>query len=235
MEEAERGRRDRRLLTLEVPDGRQHRKQRLAAALRILGRFGFDESAAGRVVVRDPERTDRIWTHPPGAGFRSVRVADLVDVEAVGGVVDEVLAARPDAVGVAHIRSVHATTWSTFGQLLEPITQDACAFHLQHVVTSSLDTAAGALAGGAKAVLVPGHGAICVGTTSVDEAVWWAITMERSCQAQLAAATHGGAVPIEPGVAEATARSVGPAMAGWRAFQPLYDWITTIQPDLLEE
>jgi hypothetical protein len=24
-------------------------------------------------------------------------------------------------------------------------------------------------------------------------------------------------------------------MAGWRAFQPLYDWIVSIQPDLLDE
>jgi hypothetical protein len=28
---------------------------------------------------------------------------------------------------------------------------------------------------------------------------------------------------------------VGPPMAGWRAFQPLYEWIGTIQPELLEE
>jgi ribulose-5-phosphate 4-epimerase/fuculose-1-phosphate aldolase len=204
--------------------------QRLAAALRILGRFGFDESAAGRVVVRDPERPT-VWTHPPGTGFRSVRVRDLLETDEPLGVVSDVLAARPDAVAVAHVRSLHATTWSSFGRLLEPITQDACAFHLQHALAPTLAEAAEAL-GSHKAVLVPGHGAICVGITSVDEAVWWAITMERSCQAQLAAASHGGAVPIGPEVAEATARSVGPPMAGWRAFQPLYDWITAIQPDL---
>lgn len=203
----------------------------MAAALRILGRFGFDDGATGRVAVRDPERPTA-WTHPPGSGFRTVRVADLVEVESVEGVVGDVLALRPDAVAVAHVPSTHATTWSTFGRLLEPITQDACAFHLQHALAPSLAEAAASL-GGHKAVLVPGHGAICVGTTSVDEAVWWAITMERSCQAQLAAAAHGGAVPIRPDVAEATARSVGPAMAGWRAFQPLYAWITTIHPDLL--
>jgi hypothetical protein len=24
-------------------------------------------------------------------------------------------------------------------------------------------------------------------------------------------------------------------MAGWRAFQPLYEWIVSVQPDLLDE
>jgi hypothetical protein len=28
---------------------------------------------------------------------------------------------------------------------------------------------------------------------------------------------------------------VGHPKGGWRAFQPLYDWIVTVQPDLLEE
>ncbi|MDG1214523.1 MAG: class II aldolase/adducin family protein, partial [Luminiphilus sp.] len=30
------------------------RKQRLAAALRIFGKFGFDEGVAGHITVRDP-------------------------------------------------------------------------------------------------------------------------------------------------------------------------------------
>jgi len=32
------------------------RKQRLAAALRIFGKFGFDEGVAGHITVRDPIR-----------------------------------------------------------------------------------------------------------------------------------------------------------------------------------
>ena len=38
-----------------VDQERQHRKQRLAAALRLFGRFGFDEGAAGHITARDPE------------------------------------------------------------------------------------------------------------------------------------------------------------------------------------
>ena len=38
---------------------RLHAKQRLAAAFRIFGRFGFDEGVAGHITARDPEHADR--------------------------------------------------------------------------------------------------------------------------------------------------------------------------------
>ena len=37
---------------------RLHRKQQLAGAFRIFGRFGFGEGVAGHITVRDPEFTD---------------------------------------------------------------------------------------------------------------------------------------------------------------------------------
>jgi hypothetical protein len=42
-------------------------------------------------------------------------------------------------------------------------------------------------------------------------------------------------VLIDPAQAEKTARQVGPPLSGWMSFQPLYQWIVSIQPDLLEE
>jgi hypothetical protein len=42
-------------------------------------------------------------------------------------------------------------------------------------------------------------------------------------------------VPIDPEQAAKTAIQVGHPKAGWRAFQPLYDWIVAQQPDLLDE
>ena len=59
--------------------------------------------------------------------------------------------------------------------------------------------------------------------------------MERTCQAQLLAEAAGTPVLIDLDQAEKTAGQVGPFMAGWRAFQPLYDWIVSVQPDLLDE
>ena len=43
------------------------------------------------------------------------------------------------------------------------------------------------------------------------------------------------AVLIDPEQAAKTAPMVGRPMAGWRAFQPLYDSIVATQPDFLEE
>jgi ribulose-5-phosphate 4-epimerase/fuculose-1-phosphate aldolase len=86
-----------------------------------------------------------------------------------------------------------------------------------------------------KAVILSNHGLLTVGQTSVDEAAWWFITMERSCQAQLLAEAAGTPVLIDPEQAEKTAGQVGHRMAGWQSFQPLYDWIVGAQPDLLEE
>ena len=42
---------------------RLHRKQRLAAGLRVLGRLRLAEGVAGHVTVRDPEHTDRFWVN----------------------------------------------------------------------------------------------------------------------------------------------------------------------------
>ena len=43
-----------------------HRKQRLAAAFRLFGQFGFGEGIAGHITARDPEHADRFWVNPSG-------------------------------------------------------------------------------------------------------------------------------------------------------------------------
>ena len=126
---------------------------------------------------------------------------------------------------------------------LDPITQDACAFYEDHSVFDDytgvvLDAEEGKriahALGENKAAILANHGLLTVGH-SVDEAVWWFITMERSCQAQLLAMAAGQLHPIEDETARLTASQVGSHLAGWLSFQPLYDWIVAAQPDLLEE
>ena len=242
----------------DVVDERRHRKQRLAAAFRVFGQLGFDEGVAGHITARDPELLDHFWVNPLGMSFRQIRVKDLILVNDRGEVVDghwplnaaafaihsRVHAARPDVVAAAHAHSVHGKAWSSLRRPLDPLTQDSCAFHGDHAVFEDftgvvLDLEEGKriahALGPHKAVILSNHGLLTVGQTSVDEAAWWFITMERSCQAQLLAATAGTPVLIDPDQAEATARLVGRPMAGWRAFQPLYESIVSTQPDFLEE
>src|SRR5580693_6461624 len=241
-----------------VEEERRYRKQRLAAAFRLFGHCGFDEGAAGHITARDPELHDHFWVNPLGMNFKQIRVRDILLVDAEGEVVDgnwpvnaaafaihsQIHAARPDVVSAAHAHSVHGKAWSSLRRPLDPLTQDACAFYGDHAVFDDYTGAvleieegkrlAHAL-GENKAVILSNHGLLTVGQTSVDEAAWWFITMERTCQAQLLAEAAGTPVLIDLDQAEKTAGQVGPSMAGWRSFQPLYDWIVSVQPDLLDE
>ncbi|WP_324634413.1 class II aldolase/adducin family protein [Phormidium sp. CCY1219] len=87
--------------------------------------------------------------------------------------------------------------------------------------------------GDRKAVILRNHGLLTVGH-SVDEAAWWFITMERSCQAQLMAEAAGTPILIRPEIAQLTYTQVGTHYMGWFSFQSLYDMIVRQQPDLLE-
>jgi ribulose-5-phosphate 4-epimerase/fuculose-1-phosphate aldolase len=69
---------------------------------------------------------------------------------------------------------------------------------------------------------------------SVGEAAWWFIILERSCQAQLLAMAAGTPISIDDETAEFTRKEVGSHYAGWLSFRPLWDQITTQQPDLFD-
>ena len=132
---------------------RQHRKQRLAGAFRLFSRFGFDEGVAGHITARDPEHLDHFWVNPFGMHFGQIRVSDLILVNHHGQVVEgnypvngaafaihsQVHAARPDVVAAGHAHSLYGKTWSSLGRLLDPITQDVCAFYGDHGVFDCIE------------------------------------------------------------------------------------------------
>lgn len=240
----------------KVEDERRHRQQRLAAAFRLFARYGFDEGVAGHITVRDPEWTDCFWVNPFGMYFGHIRVSDLLLVNHKGEVVQgdgpvnaaafaihsQIHQARPDANAAAHAHSLYSKTWSTLGRLLDPLTQDACAFYEDHALFDDytgvvLDLEEGKrianTLGDRKAIILRNHGLLTVGNT-VDEAAWWFITMDRSCQAQLMAEAAGKPVLIEPETASLTYSQIGSHRIGWFSFQSLYDKIVRQEPDLLE-
>ena len=77
------------------------------------------------------------------------------------------------------------------------------------------------------------HGNLTVGKT-VDAAVWWFISMERTCQSQILANSSGTPISIDDKSASFTREHVGTEEGGWLSFQPLYQMITKEQPDLLD-
>jgi ribulose-5-phosphate 4-epimerase/fuculose-1-phosphate aldolase len=235
---------------------RLYRKQRLAAALRLFSLFGFEEGVAGHITARDPEDTETFWVNPFAMHFGHITVSDLIQVDSTGAVIygdravntaafaihSQVHAARPDVIAAAHSHSVHGKAWSTLGRLLEPITQDVCAFYEDHslfddftgvVVNPDEGKRIAHALGENKAVILRNHGLLTVGQ-SVEEAAWWFITMERSCQAQLLASAAGTPVHIDPEQAALTYSQIGYPLAGRFNFQPLLDRIVRAQPDLLD-
>ena len=233
---------------------RNHRKQRLAAAFRLFAHFGYDEGLAGHITVRDPEHPDRFWVNPLGVHFAHIRSADLVLVSHEGKVIEggrPVNAAafaihsaihkrRPDVIAAAHAHSMHGRTWSTFGRLLDPITQDACAFYEDHSLfdcytgvvneTSEGDQIATAL-GAKKAAILKNHGLLTVGK-SVDTAAWFFISMDRCCQSQLLAEMAGKPSLVPHDVAIKTRDFIASDLAAWASFQPLFQFIMRKHPDL---
>jgi ribulose-5-phosphate 4-epimerase/fuculose-1-phosphate aldolase len=243
--------------TFESPEDEQrYRKQHLAAAFRVWARLGYDEGVAGHITVRDPIRPDHFWVNPFGVHFGMISVSDLILVNHEGRVVEgempvnraafaihsAIHAARPDVNAAAHCHSVHGKAFSALGKLLDPITQDACAFYEDHAVFDDytgvvLDVDEGkriahALAGN-KAAILRNHGLLTVGGT-VDAAAFFFIAMDRSCHAQLLADAAGTTVLIDHENARLTHRQVGSDIGGWFGFQAYYDWIVAREPDLLD-
>lgn len=238
-----------------VDQERQHRKERLASVFRVFSKFGFEEGLAGHVTARDPELLDHFWVNPFGVPFGHITASDLLLVDHDGNIIEgkyplnqaafaihsRVHKARPDVIAAAHTHSLYGKTWSSLGRLLDPLTQDSCAFFENHSLFNDftgvvLDTDEGDRIGDAlgdnKAVILQNHGLLTVGH-SVDEAAWWFITMERTCQSQLLAEAEGTPIHIREDIARHTAEQVGGHVAGWYSYQPIYDKILAENSDFL--
>lgn len=235
-----------------LEEERLYRKQHLAAAYRIFASRGFDEGVAGHISVRDPILTDHFWLNPLSTHFSLITVSDLILVNEDGVVVqgDQPINAaafaihsavhkrRPDVHAACHAHSVHGKAWSAFGRELDMYTQDSVRFYKSHGVYKQFggvvlageegERIADALGDG-KAAILQNHGILTVGQ-SVDEAAFWFLSLDKTCQAQLlidAAAAGSGNQPktIPDTEAAETYEQVGTPEKGWLAFQSYYDEI----------
>jgi ribulose-5-phosphate 4-epimerase/fuculose-1-phosphate aldolase len=243
-----------------IEEERLYRKQRLAAAYRLFGRWGFDMGGAGHITARDPEHLESFWVNPLGIHFSRIKVSDLMLVDHSGAIVvpplqapprlnraafaihSELHKARPDVIAAAHAHSLYGKAWSALGRLLEPLTQDSAAFYEDHALFEEfsgvvLDPSEGEkiaqALGSKKAVILQNHGILTVGA-SVEAAVWRYLAMENACQVQLLADAAGPTKPMPQDVARHTAGQVGSEIGGIYAFQPYWDVITEQEPDLFD-
>jgi len=233
---------------------REFLKGRLAAAFRIFGKLGFDEGVAGHITLRDPVEKDTFWVNPFGLAFSLINRSDLIRVSEDGQIIEggnirllntaafmihsALHKARPDVNAACHSHSIYGRTFCTLGKTLDITTQDACAFYEDHVLYDSFNgivlmeeegiNIASAL-GNKKAALLQNHGLLTVGQT-VEEAVFFFVSLEKCCQTQLMADAAAAAKGIETkkiGNEEAafTYKSIGSPGAGWFSAKPLFDVI----------
>lgn len=144
--------------------------------------------------------------------------------------------ARPDVKCVAHSHSVHGRAFSSLGKNIDMITQDSCNFYNDVVLYDQcrgivLDSEEGeAIAealGKKKAAILRNHGILTCGV-SVEATVYWFLSLESACRAQLmadaaAAGTGGATIKIPDAQASYTYQSTGTELAGWFSAKPTFD------------
>ncbi|WP_033290904.1 class II aldolase/adducin family protein [Amycolatopsis jejuensis] len=235
---------------------RAYRKRQLAVAFRLFARYGFDEGVAGHITARDPEFPNRFWVNPYAVHFSRIKVSDLLLLDENGKVVEgtrrsnkaafsihsTIHEAREDVVAVAHAHSIHGRAWSALSRPLDPIIQEACAFHNDHVLFDEykglvLERDEGvriaARLGSKRAAILRHHGLLTVGRT-VGEAAWWFITMDRACQMQLLAEAAGTPRLMTEEEATLAARQFGNANMARNNFQLMEELLIEQEPDVLD-
>lgn len=236
---------------------RQHRKERLVAACRAFALHGLDYGFAGHLTVRDPEFPQLYWTNPMAVHFSQVKLSNLILADHEGNVVEGEYALNragfvlhaavhemhPDIVAMCHAHTIYGTAWAAMGRELEPITQDAAVFFEDHIVIKdeggkvAVENKAGysvaAALGKQKAIIHQGHGLMTVSRHSIEAAAFWFIGLERVCQqALLVEATGRTPTLVPPDKARYSREHVGSEYIGWLHFQPIYEQLVEIQPDM---
>ncbi|MFD3542906.1 class II aldolase/adducin family protein [Streptomyces sp. NPDC058662] len=223
-------------------DERAYRKERLAGALRLFGGLGYEEGVGGHVSARDPEFEDCYWVNPFGRSFGGLGAEDLLLVDGDGRVVRggrrvnqaafavhaAVHRARPEVVAVVRAQAPYGRALAALGELLAPITEEACAFYQDHALLDQYTGGApdpqecrriGIALGPYKALVLRHHGLLTVGG-SVDAAAWWFLAAERAARVQLIARAAGKPVLIEHRAALAARERFGTDLAAWVNYQP---------------
>ncbi len=240
--------------TLE--EQRSYEKQRLAAGFRVFAMYGFDEGLAGHITLRDCIEPDTFWVNPVGMHFSHIKASDLIRVDHKGNIIEgstpinnaafaihsRIHMARPDVNAVAHAHTRYGRAFSALGELLKPISQDACVFYENHSV---FDVFSGVVADSEEgdmiaksladhcAVILQNHGLLTVGS-SVDAAVANFVLLDSCCQSQLLAQAAGEPKLISHDVALHTKQANGSELVTWGNFQPMYQVVAAKDDSFLD-
>jgi ribulose-5-phosphate 4-epimerase/fuculose-1-phosphate aldolase len=164
--------------------------------MRLLGMMSMDSGIAGHLSARDPEFPDCFWMNPLGVHFSDITVGSLCLVNKRGEVIyggrsinvagfaihAGIYASLPRVNALSHSHAIYCKTLSSQARLIDPISQDACAFYERQALHEQfdgvvLDTEEGvhiakSLGEQNHIAILVNHGLLSVGDT-VDAMVWW--------------------------------------------------------------
>ena len=189
----------------------------LAAAYRLIALHGMDDGIYTHISARIPDGPGgekRFLLNPYGLRFDEVTPGNLVTIDETGAVIDDpygagvnaagftihsaVHMARHDAVCVLHTHTVAGVAVSSVQEGLLPLNQWSAqffgqiAFHDYEGIALNLEERERIVSdlGNKQVMLLRNHGTLLLGR-SVAEAVKYALNLERSCKAQVAALGMG--------------------------------------------
>ena len=230
------------------------RRNELVLGCRLIASLGLDWGTAGHVTVRDAERPDCFWVNAYGRHFATLTLDDLLLVDEKGkvqagtgmlnpasfAVHAAIHGARPEVLAAAHGHPTYGKAWCSMGRLLDPLSQDACAFYEDHEV---LELYSGVVLsdeegleitrtlGARKALLMQHHGLLTVGST-IESCIFWFVALENACRVQLIAEAAGKPRLLPPEIARRTARAVGREENGYFAYRNLRQKLLADDPSL---
>lgn len=192
----------------------------LAAAYRLVARFGMDDLIYTHLSARLPGPGERFLINPYGWLFEEITASSLVTVDAEGlpvrgqdapvnpaGFVihSAVHRARADAACVMHVHTLAGMAVAALECGLLPVNQMSLEFYgrvARHAYEGIADDLAererlvGDL-GGLDAMILANHGLLTVGRT-VAEAFYYLYYLEQSCRVQVAAMSTGARLALPP-------------------------------------
>ncbi|WP_216915646.1 class II aldolase/adducin family protein [Nocardia noduli] len=232
-------------------DDREH-QARVVEAGRVLAANGHADLVWGHVSLRD-ERQRGFWIKRPGLGFEELHDTDIQLVDFDGKVLvgagdphlerfihSEILRVRPDVRCVIHTHPESAVAFAATGLPMQPIAHEATMFVPPDIArftetgdlirTPAMGRAVARALGERNAVLLVNHGVVVAGT-SIPEAVFAAVVLEKACRMQLAAAAASSATLRVSSDEEAIAKrgrvyAAHQVRAGWNYLQrrlPAFD------------
>ena len=196
---------------------------------------------------KDPVEPTTFWVNPFGKHFGLMKVSDLIQVDHTGKVIAggpnrklnkagflihaAIHEARPDVICAAHAHGTYGRAFCSLAKPLDIITQDHCAFYKDLALYEDyggvvLDDQEGkdiaACLDKCKAALLSNHGVLTVGK-SIEEAIFWFLSLERCCQVSLLANASGTPRKIEDAEAELNRTTMGHSHAGWFSALPEFE------------